>query len=170
MSVRVGRESDAEAMAQIYVRAANSAWTYLYGAENLAALEAPVDTFRLQLASARPRHCVLVAEEHGEPVAFAATRPSEDDDSVGDRSGELDMFYSDPSVWGRGIGRQLLASVVEELRHRGFTEATLWTAEENHRPRRIYEAAGWRLDGGARERVWRGISFRELRYRIEIVD
>lgn len=117
-------------MAQIYVRAANSAWAHVYGAENLAALE----------------------------------------DSDGDRAGELDMFYSDPSAWGRGIGRRLLASVMEEFRACGFTEATLWTAEDNHRPRRIYEAAGWRLDGAVRERTWRGINFRELRYRIEIVD
>jgi len=47
----------------------------------------------------------------------------------------------------------------------GCTEARLWTEERNERPRRVYEAAGWRTDGEARERVWNGAPLRELSYR-----
>ena len=50
-------------------------------------------------------------------------------------------------------------------RSAGCTEATLWTEERNERPRRFYEAAGWRADGEAKERVWNGAPLRELRYR-----
>jgi len=50
-----------------------------------------------------------------------------------------------------------MASVIETLRQSDFTEATLWTSEDNHRPRRIYETAGWTLDGtDARQTVARG--------------
>ncbi len=51
------------------------------------------------------------------------------------------------------------------LREAGCTEATLWTEERNERPRRVYEAAGWRTDGEVRERPWNGAWLRELRYR-----
>lgn len=47
-----------------------------------------------------------------------------------------------------------------------FRDATLWTAAENHRPRRIYEAAGWQTDGMDRRRAFGGVEFVEVRYRI----
>jgi RimJ/RimL family protein N-acetyltransferase len=58
-----------------------------------------------------------------------------------------------------------MTAAIESLRERGFTEATLWVAAANHRPRRIYEVAGWRLDGVARDRQWRGATVRDVRYR-----
>ncbi len=82
--------------------------------------------------------------------------------------GELDAFFVEPGSWGRGAGRDLLAAAVEALRAAQFREATLWTAAENHRPRRIYETAGWRTDGTERHRAFGGIEFMELRYRIEL--
>ena len=59
-----------------------------------------------------------------------------------------------------------MTAVLESLRERGFAEATLWVAEDNHRPRQIYEAAGWTLDGATRDKPWRGATVRDLRYRI----
>jgi GNAT superfamily N-acetyltransferase len=78
---------------------------------------------------------------------------------------EIDLLYTHPRTWGRGIGRLLLAAGEAALREAGCPEATLWTEERNARPRGFYEAAGWRTDGGARERVWNGAALRELRYR-----
>jgi GNAT superfamily N-acetyltransferase len=168
ISVRAGRDEDAEEMGAIYIAAARAAWTHIYGASNLENLEPPVKRCRSELRSADARHQVLVAEQDGRVVAFAVIRPSDDEGADSAVVGELDTFYADPSVWGRGIGRELLVAVVEALHQSGFAEATLWTAEANHRPRRIYEAAGWTLDGTTRERTWRGISFRELRYRAHL--
>jgi RimJ/RimL family protein N-acetyltransferase len=48
----------------------------------------------------------------------------------------------------------------------GFGEAKLWTAELNHRPRRIYEVAGWELEGTMRTRSFAGTELTELRYRL----
>jgi GNAT superfamily N-acetyltransferase len=92
-------------------------------------------------------------------------RPSGDDDVDPSTVGVLDALYSHPSVWGRGVGRALLEQAVDFLRSAGFSEATLWTAEENHRPRQIYERGGWRLDGARRARNYLGSDFVELRYR-----
>jgi hypothetical protein len=61
-----------------------------------------------------------------------------------------------------------MAAAIETLRQNGFTEATLWVAEENNRPRQIYEVAGWTLDGVTRDKLWRGARVQDLRYRIKL--
>jgi GNAT superfamily N-acetyltransferase len=168
ISIRRGREDDAAAMAAIYVEAAQKAWAHIYGAENLKGLEPPVKSFRLDLRSTDERHRVIVAEQDNRVVGFAVIRPSQDDDADPTEIGELDTLYTSPTRWGTGVGRFLLAEAVETLRRCGFREATLWTAEDNHRPRHIYEGAGWSPDGTDRHRTWRGVRFREVRYRIPI--
>jgi hypothetical protein len=61
-----------------------------------------------------------------------------------------------------------MTAATEALRESGFTEATPWTSRDNHRPRRIYEVAGWTLDGVTRDKSWRGASYRDVRYRIKL--
>jgi GNAT superfamily N-acetyltransferase len=107
---------------------------------------------------------VLVAEEGGEVVGFAVVRASGDADAAAE-TGELDGLYTDPSVWGQGVGRVLLEEAVARLTAAEFEDATLWTAEGNDRPRRIYERAGWAADGTVRTRHMYGVDFVELRYR-----
>jgi len=101
-------------------------------------------------------------------VAFARIRRSPDSDAHPVRTGELDTFYALPPSWGRGVGRFVMRAVLDALRSQGYSEATLWTAEQNRRPRQIYEAAGWKLDGAERLKVFLGAELRELRYRIAL--
>jgi hypothetical protein len=61
-----------------------------------------------------------------------------------------------------------MAAVLGRLRAAGFSEATLWVAEENRRPRSVYKAAGWTEDGKAKEMVYLGVTFKALRYRISL--
>jgi GNAT superfamily N-acetyltransferase len=114
-----------------------------------------------------PRIHVLIVEAGSAPVGFAITRPSGDADA-GAETGELDAFFVDPTSWGVGAGRALLGAAMRALRAAGFRDATLWTAAENHRPRRIYEIAGWRTDGTDRQRAFEGVEFVEVRYRIAV--
>ena len=146
-------------MRAIFRAAGQAAWPHIVDAERLAALEPP--------ARWRNGPCVLVAEQDGVVVGFVAARPSEDVDAT-PQTGEIDSFYTHPSVWGAGHGRALLSRALDYLRRSGCTEATLWTAEENHRPRRVYEAGGWQLDGVSRERGHLGRPFVELRYRLPL--
>jgi GNAT superfamily N-acetyltransferase len=76
---------------------------------------------------------------------------------------ELQFFYTHPRVWGLGAGRALLTAAEDALRAAGCTEAFVYTEERNHRPLRVYEAAGWRPDGAVKEREWLGAPIRELR-------
>jgi L-amino acid N-acyltransferase YncA len=167
LEVRCADERDVETMAAIYVTAARQGWAHIFGEQNLETVAPPVDHLRDQVASTDPRHQVFVADRQGRMVAYAVIRPSQDEDA--DSSvGELDALYCDPSVWGQGVGRALMASAIEALRESGFAEATLWTSPANHRPRRIYEAAGWTLDGTTRDKPWRGTNWLDLRYRIKL--
>ncbi|MGZ4394794.1 MAG: N-acetyltransferase family protein [Gaiellaceae bacterium] len=168
VEVRPAHERDVETMAAIYVSAARQGWAHIFGRRNLETVQPPVDRLRGEIASADPRQQVLVADREGRVVAYAVVRPSQDDDVDSSRVGELDAFYCDPPVWGQGVGRALMAAVIEALRQSGFVEATLWTSKDNHRPRRIYEVAGWTPDGATREKPWRGANWRELRYRIRL--
>jgi GNAT superfamily N-acetyltransferase len=139
--VRAAEPADHDAMAELFLAAGRAAWGFA-GEAALAGMRAPAFTGG-----------ELVAEAGGEVVGFVVP--------VGC---EIDLLYTHPRAWGSGAGRALLAAGETALRDNGCTEATLWTEERNERPRRFYEAAGWRTDGGVRKRVWNGAKLRELRY------
>ena len=105
-----------------------------------------------------------MAEVGGAIAGFALARPSEDHDA-GPHVGEVHMLYVRPEASRRGLGRTLLAAAQDALRDAGYPEATLWTGSENHRPRALYEAAGWRLDGAERRFDYLGVELVNLRYR-----
>jgi GNAT superfamily N-acetyltransferase len=129
-------------MADTFLAAARAAWGFA-GEEALAAMRAPFFG-----------RGELVAEDEEGIAGFVAPVAC-----------EIDLLYTHPRVWGTGVGRLLLEAGEAALRESGCRDATLWTEERNERPRRVYEAAGWQLDGGVRERVWNGTPLRELRYR-----
>jgi len=166
--VRSADDSDVEAMAAIYVNAARAGWAHIFDEPNLKDIEPPADRLRAELTCTDSRQQLLVAEREERAIGFAVVRPSRDADADSVRVGELDQFYCDPPTWGQGVGRQLMAVAIETLRENRFTEATLWVAEFNHRPRRIYEAAGWMIEGATRDKSWRGTNVRDLRYRITL--
>jgi GNAT superfamily N-acetyltransferase len=166
ITLRPATTADLAAMARAKQDAGVAAWPHILPPELIGQLPFP-ERWRGAVTHPPARTRVLVAEQQGAVVAFAITHPSADDDADA-QIGELDGFYVAPAVWGRGIGRALLAAAVEALREDGFSHATLWTAADNHRPRRIYETAGWRLDGAVRHRHLGGAEFDELRYRVRL--
>jgi GNAT superfamily N-acetyltransferase len=163
ITLRAAAPADLAAMARVKQDAGVAAWPHIVPPELISQLPFP-ERFTGAVTNPPARTRALVAEQGKAVVAFAITRPSADDDADG-QVGELDGFYAAPEVWGHGVGRALLAAAVEALRGEGFSHATLWTAVDNHRPRRMYETAGWRLDGTLRHRHLGGAEFDELRYR-----
>lgn len=166
MHIRPARTTDLTALGTIKHDAGLAAWPHILPRPVLESLPLP-ERWAAAITSSDPRAAVLVAESSARVIGFAITRPSGDDDAS-DSTGELDGFYVEPASWGVGAGRSLLAAATARLREAGFLDATLWTAEENHRPRRIYEIAGWRPDGTDRHREFGGVGFVEVRYRIRI--
>lgn len=166
LNIRPATSADLDAMIVIKHDAGIAAWPHILPAEVLETLPF-LDRWTAAIDAPDPRVRVLVAESESRVVGFAVTRPSTDADADA-LIGELDGFYVDPATWGSGAGRALLAAATRALGDAGFGRATLWTAEENLRPRRIYEAAGWRLDGTDRRRAHGGVEFVELRYAVAL--
>ena len=165
--IRPATETDLPAMVAIKHDAGVAAWGHILPPPVVDVLPFP-DRWAAAIEAADPRVRVLIVGAGSEPLGFAVTRPSGDADADA-HTGELDAFFVDPASWGRGAGRVLLDAAVAALRVAGFRDATLWTAAENHRPRRIYETAGWRTDGTDRRREFGGIEFVEIRYRIPVI-
>ena len=166
ITVRPATRADLAAMTSAKLAAGTAAWPHIFPAEVLSQLGFP-QRWTDAVREPPQRTHALVAELDGAVVGFAIVRPSADDDASTE-TGELDGFYTAPVAWGRGAGLALLAAATEALRDDEFAAATLWTATENHRPRRIYERAGWRLDGTTRNRNLGGVAFEELRYRTRL--
>ena len=164
--IRPATTDDLPAMVAIKHDAGLAAWGHILAPAVIEELPFP-DRWRVAIEATDPRVAVLIVEAAGTPAGFALTRPSGDPDADAS-TGELDGFYVDPGTWGRGAGRALLDAAVKSLGEAGFLDATLWTAAENHRPRRIYEVAGWRTDGTDRRRTLGGVEFVEVRYRIAV--
>jgi ribosomal protein S18 acetylase RimI-like enzyme len=58
----------------------------------------------------------------------------------------------------------LIAAALDDLRERGFSEATVWSFADNERANRFYESHGFDRDGAERtEEAWADAL--EVRYR-----
>jgi GNAT superfamily N-acetyltransferase len=147
-ALRPAGPDDLPAIAAVIVAAGRAAWAHI---GPVAQMESSPEEWAPRLAAAET---ATVAVSEGEVVGFAFTGAC-----------ELQFFFTHPRVWGHGVGRTLLAAAESALRDSGCAEAVVWTEERNHRPLRIYRAAGWEPDGAAKERDWLGARLRELRLR-----
>ena len=148
-------------MRRIFGEAGQAAWAHILPAATLADLSAP-DRWNPAVGAD-----VLVAECRDQVAGFVCVRPSAGEDATSDVA-EIDAFYVHPSVWGAGVGLELLAAAESQIAAAGFKEATLWTEQRNDRALRFYRAGGWRVDGTERRRSYRGTDLLELRHRLTL--
>jgi ribosomal protein S18 acetylase RimI-like enzyme len=93
-----------------------------------------------------PPEQFLVAERGGRIVGFIrlvqpVALPS------GDHVRQIQGFAVDPAERGQGLGRMLLEAVCEEARRQGARRITLRVLSVNTRARKLYEAAGFTVEG-----------------------
>ena len=157
ITVRGAAEADLPAMTAAKLDAGTAAWPHIFPAEVLSQLGFPERWTAAVLDRGQRTHA-LVAE-------WIGGRGLRDRAAVGRRrrvtrdggAGRLRHRAEPPGARSRPGAH---GAALEALREDGFTTATLWTATDNHRPRRIYERAGWRLDGPTRGRNLGGIASR----------
>lgn len=162
--VRPATVEDAAAIAAVQVTSWQAAYQGIFPAEFLANLSVERRRRHWQelLNASPPGSAQWVAEEAGTVVGFASAGPGERADW-----GELYAIYLLPEVWGRGVGRRLLAEVERWAAEQGHGGVYLWVLAANRRARRAYQAAGWspepvqrleEIGGGG------GVQVTELRY------
>ena len=153
-TIRPERPDDAEAIAEVHVRAWQAGYTGIMPSEVLAGLNpAAWAQRRRDRATADPDHpfrTLVATGDDGTVVGFTTVGPyrnGQDPDDLDQAYGEILTMYVDPARWGHGIGRGLLDAAATELAGRGWTELRLWVLADNTRGRRFYERAGLVADG-----------------------
>ncbi len=171
VTIRQAALADVPAIAEVHVRS----WQWAYRGQlpddvldRLSdTLARRIERFKVELANLPPDDRWWVAEQAGQIVGFAITQPSRDADAP-PMTGEVALIYLLSEAAGKGIGRALFAHAVDDLRERGYHQATLWVLESNQRARRFYEAAGWVPDGADKTEELSGALMHEVRYHIAL--
>lgn len=146
VELRDAAPADAHGIAVVQVKTWRAAYHGLLPDDVLANLSVPDSERRWSetLAAELPRARVVVATAASVVVGFAACGPPVDPSDAADPTlGGLYALYLDPGHWGRGIGTQMHAAVLERLRSCGFTHAGLWVLAGNVRALRFYVRHGW---------------------------
>lgn len=81
-----------------------------------------------------------IAERNGEIVGSVFLV------KAGKATGQLRMLYVEPSARGLGIGGRLVGECIEDARTKGYRRLILWTNDILAAARKIYIAAGFRLE------------------------
>ena len=146
IAYREAKEADAEGIARVHVASWRTTYAGLIPDETLANLseERRVEGWRESIR--REANFVLVAEDDGEIVGFAAGGP-EREETARQSDGllfdaELYAIYLLAEHQGRGIGARLFRMLAEALFMAGFRRMLLWVLTENTSARRFYEALG----------------------------
>lgn len=151
--VRQETPDDAEAIAAVHVRAWQAGYAGLVPADVLDRLNvAAWAQRRRDVGTADPEQPfrTLVATDAGQIVGFSTYGPyriDQDRDNLDPTYGEIVSMYVDPTRWGTGIGRTLLAASIAGLTGQGWRAMRLWVLDGNQRGRRFYESAGLCPDG-----------------------
>jgi GNAT superfamily N-acetyltransferase len=164
LSVRTATPEDAAGVADVHVRAWQTAYRGLLPDEYLDGLRAADRMVRYRFDVTEPdQPATIVAVDDGVICGFATTGPAQD--GAVPNAGLVHALYVEPALWGRGVGRLLMAEARTRLQRQGFLEGLLWVLVGNDRAQRFYRADGWLPDGSRRDQeVW-GIIVDEMRYR-----
>lgn len=167
VEIRPLRYKDIEAVVDIHMGGWLSAYKGILADEILDNLDRDrwLQRYRDQAASDGPWHTLIAVTDR--PLGHVAYGPYREQDSeeIDPSVGEILSIYIDESVYGTGVGAQLMAAALQALPQ---PEVRLWVLEENLRARRFYEKCGLRPDG--EREIWtpRGstLAYPEIRYSI----
>ena len=165
--IRKAELRDAPACAEIHSRGWEAAYAGFIPADLIAQKNAARPAvWPGYLASGRYDYYVPVLED--KVVGFLSLRQPEKEENLLDCYYEVGGIYLHPSVYRRGIGRQLMAFAEERAREKGKTAMILWVFADNAPSRRFYEACGYKPDGTSKTETFGGRALEELRYVKEI--
>ena len=154
VSVRVAWSADADAVAQVQVRAWRRMYAGLLPDQVLQALDAAAFAAQWSEAINRPaeaRTRVLVALDRATVVGFALTAVADDPDADPARDGQVAELVVDPEHQRAGHGSRLVQACADTLSADGFSRATTWVNSTDDVLRGFLTESGWAPDGAHRE-------------------
>lgn len=88
----------------------------------------------------------LVALDGTEVIGWISGGPAHDDD-LGPEAYEVRACYVDPARWRTGVGRRLMAALVDRLKPERWSQLVLWTVRDAIPTRAFYTSLGMVRDG-----------------------
>ena len=161
MEIRRASPEDAAEIAAVNIRAWQVAYTGIVPADLLSGMSLEKRTVFWTRELADNRNKVVVAVEHGKVVGWASGGKGRDADTK--KESEVFAIYVSPDHWTRGIGRQLMMKIEDELTP--SQGVTLWVLERNQSAIGFYLKIGYEFDGAEKTIQIGGKSLSELRLR-----
>lgn len=162
LTIRPATAADAPAIARIHVASWREAYAGIVPTAYLAGLDVDArEQWWVELLD-RPAGRTLVAVLDQRTVGFAHLGPASDEDA---EPGDLQLYsiYLDPETWGRGVARDLLRAVLDDVPE--GAAVTLWVLADNERARRFYRRHAFEPDGVEKIDEIGGAPLTEVRYR-----
>lgn len=100
------------------------------------------------------------------PVGSASYRVSSDS-SLPDW-GEIQSFYMLPEYFGKGFSKELMKSVLDDMKKEGFKNIFLWVLNENTRAQKFYKKLGFSSTSDTLECEVGGKKLIDIRFVISI--
>jgi GNAT superfamily N-acetyltransferase len=157
-SIRAATPDDAEAISAVRLAGWRAAYGALLPPGKLDHVDGVEWAARVRARLATGQTVMLVAEDAGSVQAFSSFGCCRDHDLP--EADEIYALYVHPTQWSRGLGRELMAATLPQLRR----PVALWVLEANARARRFYEIAGFRADGSVKDADLYGATLPEVRY------
>jgi len=147
VTIRKACLEDGEEIAQVQIKAWQSAYAHIFPPEKLANLDADLGALAARwcsniLAPDRIPAFFVAAEPAGKVVGFAAAGKQLNQNYPFET--ELQVIYILPQYQRQGIGRVLMGAVAAALIEAGFTSMMLWVLKENWDSRVFYQELGGR--------------------------
>ena len=138
--IRSATVSDAPAIARVHVASWLSTYRGLLPDDFLESLSETNYTERWKRVITEGASKVVVAEDGSDVVGFA----SGGRERAGEQGfeGELYAIYVLDNAQRRGLGRELVRSIVDSLRELGLTNMIIWVLRDNRPARDFYERLG----------------------------
>jgi len=138
--IRSATVRDAPAIARVHVASWLSTYRGLLPDDFLESLSETNYTERWKRVITEGASKVVVAEDGSDVVGFA----SGGRERAGEQGfeGELYAIYVLDNAQRRGLGRELVRSIVDSLRELGLTNMIIWVLRDNRPARDFYERLG----------------------------
>lgn len=166
MNIREANINDAEGIANVHVKAWQSAYREIMPNDYLDSLSVNEKTKIWQKSlSEHSLGINLVIEKNKEIIGFCVFGPARDDDQKNCNVGELVALNILPKYWRNGYGTEMVNYVLSQSDLKGWQALYLWVIKQNKKAIAIYEANGFIREGAEKlNDKLTGYELQEIRY------
>lgn len=163
--IRTADAGDAGEIARVHIASWRGAYAGIVSADYLSSLDPAAHEPRwVENLRNGPRDGVQtwIAWSEDRALGFVSLGPSRDEDAARNEQ-EIYSIYLDPDLWGHGVARDLMRTILGEVRPPA--PVSLWVFADNERARHFYRRHGFVADGTERMHEFGGHDLLEVRYR-----